>query len=294
MTHLKNSKPFCVLIIFSIFLITLSGCEEVAPFINLKESTKHLKDTSYIISNLPVSKEKNMLLEYVSGVNCVACPAAAKKAQSVIDNKGNRIIVVTHIPDKSLLPRFTDPKNIFTDLTNNKANQLMDFITPPSGLPVGMINRGDFGNGRTIIWQSWDGPIDQELSKSTSINLDLQNSYDIAKNEVIVSVKITYLSNQIDTLQNISVLITENDIKGVQSDLNGINDDYTFNHIMRDFATNALGDPLNTKLQAGRVIERQYRIKMNSKWIVKNCNIVAIVHSRQKKDVYQSTQEKVF
>jgi len=293
MTSLRNIFSLSSFGVVAFLLCTLSSCEEEPPFIDLTDASKPLLDTTYLTTNIPAAQDKNVLLEDISGVNCVNCPDAAVKAEAILADKGSRVTVVTLIPDKSLLPEFTDPKNIFTDLTNNKANQLLNFITPPSGLPAGMVNRGDFGNGRTFPWQTWDGPVNTELAKANSINIELTNAYDAGKNEVIVTIKVTYTENQTDQDQNISLMLTETDITGVQKDRNGTNNNYVFKHILRDFATNALGDPINANLEQGRVIERQYRMALDPSWVAANCEVIGLVHSRTKKDVYQSVHKKI-
>jgi hypothetical protein len=293
MNTFRNHFPTFTFLFSAFILLALGSCEEEPPFISLTDDAKPLTDTNYITSTIPPAQEKKVLIEDISGVNCVNCPAAADKAEAILLAKGSKVTVVTLMPDKSLLPQFTDPKNIFTPLTNNKANQLLNFITPPNGLPAGMINRGDFGNGRTMAWQFWDGPVDTELAKPNNVNIELETDYDATKNTVLVSIRVTYVEDQTDSLQNISLMITETDIKGVQKDLSGTNTDYTFKHIMRDFATNALGDPIKATLVKGRVIERQYLINMDPSWVAANCEIVGLVHSRQGKVVYQSVHKKV-
>lgn len=291
--NLKTQHRILPILLASFTLLILSGCEEEPPFISLKDEAKPLVDTSYVITNLPTAQPKTVLLEDISGVNCVNCPDAAVKAEAILADKGSLVTVVTHIPDKSLLPEFTDPKNIFTDLTNSKVNQLLNFITPPSGLPTGMINRVNTINGRTTPWQTWDGTVASELAKTNTINIDLITDYDATENELRVTVLVTFLDDQTDTTQNITLMITETDIKGVQKDRNGTNTNYTFKHILRDFATNAVGDPIRAKLEKGRVIERKYLIKLDPSWIANNCEVVGLVHSRSLKDVYQSAHKKL-
>ncbi len=233
-------------------IISVSACNEIPPFIDLSEDKKALKDTNYLITTIPAAQDKNVLIEDISGVNCVNCPDAALKAEAIKTQHGKRIIIATLLPSKDLLPQFTDPAGGFTDLANSKINQLLNFITPPSGLPAGMINRGDFGNGRTTAYPTWDGYVTTELAKSTSVNMELGNTYDPTKRELLIDVKVTYTDNQTDTAQNLTVYLVENGIVGVQKTRTGTDNNYEFKHVLRDYATSALGDPLRAKLEKGR------------------------------------------
>lgn len=274
--------------------IAIWGCEEEPPFIDLSEEQRVLRDTTYVTTNIPAAQDKNVLLEDISGVNCVNCPDAAVKAEEIKARLGDgRVIVSTMLPDKNLLPEFTDPKDIFTDLTLNQINQLLNFIGPPSGLPTGMINRGDYGNGITLPFPRWDGHVDDEISLTTDVNIELEQELSSDNQSLFVKIKVTYTDNPKDSLQNISLYLAENNIVGIQKGRSGIIDPYTFQHVVRDFATNAVGDPINAKLEKGRVVEREYKFDLDPTWVPSNLEIIACVHSRQNKYVYQATNLKL-
>lgn len=279
---MKRFKIFAI-----VAALTLMGCEEEPPFIDLTEEQRVLKDTSYILSNVPAAQPKNVLLEDISGVNCVNCPDAAAKAEEIKSKNNGRVIVSTMLPDKELLAEFTNPKGGFTDLTLPKVNELLNFIGRPSALPMGMINRGNFGSGITMALQLWDGPVNNELQKTTSVNVDIEKELSADGKDLFINIKATYTDEQTDQDQNISVYLVENDIVGVQKGRTGTIQDYVFQHVVRDFASNAVGDPINVNLEEGRVIERDYKLALDPTWVTNNCEIIALVHSRTDKYVYQ-------
>lgn len=274
-------------------LVLFSSCEEEPPFIDLTPAQKVLKDTTYVTANIPAQQDKVTLLEDISGVNCVNCPDAAVKADEIKSRTGGKVIVATLIPEKSLLPEFTDPKDVFTDLMQSDVNQLLNFIGPPSGLPTGMINRGDFGNGITLAYPRWDGHVNDEILETTSVNIELDKELSADKSELFIDVKVTFTANQTDSVQNLTIFLVENDITGVQKGRSGIMNNYVFQHVVRDYATNAVGDPLAVKLEQGRVVEREYKLNLNADWVVNNCEIIALVHSGAGKYVYQSASIKL-
>ena len=269
-------------------ILWLSACEEEPPFINLNGNREVLSDTTYIINNLPTAQEKSVLIEDISGVNCVNCPDAAAKAIEIKDNRGKRVIIATLMPEKSLLPQFTDPGSIFTDLQNAGVNQMLNFVGNPSGLPSGMINRKDYGNGINLPYVTWEGSVAKAFQETTDINIDLSLSTNADKTETKLKVIITYLGNQSDTNQNLTLMLLENNILGVQKDRNGTNNNYIFEHVLREYITNPLGAKLIGKLQTGRVFEKEFKIISKPQWVLDNCEIVALVHSANKKEVLQS------
>jgi hypothetical protein len=280
-------------ILLPILSVLFFACEEEPPFIDLSEEQRILSDTSYVTGNIPPAQDKNILIEDISGVNCVNCPDAAIKAEEIKARTNGRVVVSTMLPDSNLLSEFTNPKDIFTDLTLNSINQLLNFIGPPSGLPTGMINRGDFGQGLTIPYPRWDGHVDDELLLTTMVNVELDKELSADKKTLIAKIKITYTDNPTDSLQNITLYLAENDITGVQKGRNGIMNNYVFQHVVRAFATSAVGDPIKVKLEKGRVIEREYQFDIAADWVPDNLEIIGLVHSRQDKYVYQATSLKL-
>lgn len=273
-------------------LMILSSCEEEPPFIDLTDPDKVLRDTTYIITTIPAAQEKVVLVEDISGVNCVNCPDAAVKAEDIKSLHGERVVITTLLPTKDILKEFTDPKNVYTDLTNLKVDQLLKAIGPPSGLPSGMVDRKDFGNGKTLATITWDGHVNTQLQQLNTINIDLENEYVAAKNELIITTKVTYTDNQADSFQSISVMLLESNIIGIQKDRNGVNQNYNFKHVLRDFISRPLGDPITVTLVKGRVVERQYKIAIDPSWNIDNCEIVVCINSSKTQLVYQAARKK--
>lgn len=290
---LKQMKNVFKLNIILVILILFAGCQEEPPFINLSGERIALTDTTFLTTNIPTPQQKNVLIEDISGVNCVNCPDAAIKAIDIKDKKGKRIIIATLLPEKSLFPQFTDPGTIFTDLQNSGVNQMLNFVGTPPGLPSGMINRKDYGNGINLPYVTWDGAVNQALAETTLVNIDLDLKPNADKSETIVSVRITYTGTPADSNQNFTLMLLENDIIGVQKDRNGTNTNYTFEHVLRKYITNALGDPLSEVPISGRVFEKQYKIKTEPFWELDNCEFIALIHSAKNKEVYQSALLKI-
>src|SRR5688572_24500027 len=96
-----RESPFiylCVMKLFRLsllFLIPLTflSCEEEPPFIDFSPPYK-TKDTTYINLTIPPAQNKAVLIEDITGVRCVNCPDAAKKARDIVTAKTEDSVVV--------------------------------------------------------------------------------------------------------------------------------------------------------------------------------------------------------
>ena len=274
-------------------LISFIECEEEPPFIDLTTKTAQLKDTNYLVSPVPAAQSKVVLIEDISGVKCVNCPKAAVKADELIGIHGEKIAVITLMPDSNLLSNFTSTNPGYANLGLNKVNQLLNYLTPPSGMPIGMIDRTDNGNGLMSVYPVWSGDVDIQLAKTTPVNIELASSFDATTRKLLITATITYTQDQLaDSLQRLDIILTESNIVGKQKTPAGDVENYVFKHIARDFATNPTGDALPTNLTAGRRIVREYQLDILPSWNIDECEIVAFVHSVKTKVVLQTQHHK--
>ena len=169
-----NKIALSVLIASSVFI--LASCEEEPPFIDFSAGVV-VQDTSYIY-NTPVTPQlKSMLIEDVTGVRCVNCPDAATKADELKILHGEKLVVVTLMPDKALLANFTDPDPDYAQVSNPQVTQLLNSLNPPSAMPLGMINRTNNGNGLMVVYQRWPGDVQTELNKTNTVNIEIETAF---------------------------------------------------------------------------------------------------------------------
>jgi len=273
-------------------MLCAAGCEEEPPFIDLSKPAQKLQDTNYIVTPIPAAQEKRVLLEDISGVKCVNCPDAATKADELKILHGEKLVVVTLMPDKALLANFTDPDPDYAQVSNPQVTQLLNSLNPPSAMPLGMINRTNNGNGLMVVYQRWPGDVQTELSKTNTVNIDIETSFDNATRKLLVTATITYTETPTDLDQSMSIILTESNIIGKQKKTSGDDYNYEFKHVARNFATNPLGDPLPKNLEKGRQIKRQYAIDVLPNWDIAHCEVVLLVHSSANKVVYHVAEKK--
>jgi len=281
----------------NIFILLLStvlisnACQEEPPFIDMSKKNILLLDTSYYINPIPAAQLKNVLLEDVSGVKCSNCPKAAEKAEDLLNVHQERLAVLTLMPDKNLLAEFTDFAPDYANVSLNKVNQLLNFLTPPGAMPIGMIDRTDHGNGLMSVFPLWADGVNIQMAKTTNVNIELETAFESSLNQLLVTVTTIYTQTPLDTNQNITLVLNESKIIGKQKTPTGDDTYYEFKHIVREYATLPVGDPLPTP-KAGLAVKRQYIFDIPSNWKLANCEVVAFVHSSKSKIVFQAQKKK--
>lgn len=284
---IKSDKTAYILPLF-IFLFLLASCKEKPPFIDFEKSSK-LKDTSYMLSEVPDAQTKNVLLEDFTGVRCPNCPAAQDVAKDLSSTYEGRIITIAIHPLSilsSLTRPFINPPDKHQskyDFRTKAADVIFEHVGILSFLPVGAINRTLF-NGEsniTIPSQKWPAAVNEELTKTTPVNI--QVSAAVVDTSIIATVKITYTQN-ISESHLVSIMLVENGLVDVQEKLDpnaGVIylPEYEHNHILRAPFTKPLGEQITVPLVRGRYIEKSFAIKYNPAWIKNNLKVVAFVNN---------------
>jgi hypothetical protein len=289
-------KKLRILISF-IVLLTLVACEEVPPLINYEES-KSLKDTTYILSTVPVAEPINVLLEDVSGVKCVNCPDAAVIAKSIMDAFPGRVFTTVMHPNLNSLSSFVSPitkagHESLYDFRTNDAKEILELCGIPGALPRGFINRKQFIDqpSRFLGRTDWYVKCEQELDGTTPVNIDLESTFDDAKQEGIAKIKFTYTS-AVNKKQYFSIVLIEDSILDTQEYQDPLtfevkyNNDYVHMHVLRDVVTFAQGDAVAkdtaTSFVPGRVFEKEYKFSMNVSELIKvnpkHAKLLVFVH----------------
>jgi len=269
--YLKLSATF---FIFSFFLF---GCKEVGPNINLSKGSKALADTTYIESPVQVAEMKRVLMEEFTGVQCVNCPAGHVIIETLKNNFGEQLVAVGYHTD------FLGQPYAFSteDFRTTQATEVQNYLVFDGYKPAAAIDRVAFdGNQTSLLYprNSWNNRVQQQLTKTAPLNIELSNTYDAATKKLTIAVELHYTQNVADA-QKITLLLTESGMQQPQLNIGNVIDTiYTHKDVERVFLTNVLGDELNTTTEAGRVVRRIYETTLGANWKPENIHAVAFVH----------------
>lgn len=278
---------------FIAFMFYMTSCREVGPDIVLKNNNKLLSDTTYIESPVEVPEKKRVIIEEFTGVRCPNCPQGHEIIASILTANPNRVFAVSMHPINSLGAPYSFS---IQDFRHTKAQNMFDYLGQIGLEPAAGVDRVLFsGEGNVLLEKSkWNAKVAEQLAKNTPLNIYLTTKYDSISHEAIIVVELHY-TQTISEQNRLTIALIESDI--VTAQLNGavIDTFYSHKHIMRDFLTATLGDPINESLIAGRVIRKAYRQTLDSLWIPENVKAVAYVHRFEaNKDVYQVAEAAIF
>lgn len=289
---------------------TLAGCTEKPPYINY-DPPKTTIDTTYVNATPSDAQTKQVLLEDVTGVQCVNCPDAAAIAKALTAaNPGKINVIAVHA--LNLLDNFTKPvnkeghKSKQDFRTQAAADICVNILGVPNSLPKGGIDRVKFSDKTDLLIDrtDWTSKVNAQLAVSTPVNITLA-SVPGAAGEILIDATIEYTQALPDT-NYLTLVIVEDSIIDVQEYIDytqpipspEFNDNYLHMHVMRAVMTASTGDLINkpdAPLVAGRVFRKRYKYTItNSEWVRKNLHVIGFVHRNgAQKTVLQSNHTEV-
>lgn len=270
------------------FALSFISCEEEPPT-GLKFKERPLLDTTYL-GSAPAPQTKQILLIDVTGVRCNNCPRAAEKAIALEEANPGRIQIMAIYPNYKPLSNPWDGQDT---LVIKDADDLVGTLGAVTNLPSGIIDNINYNGKYFIDENSWSIVIDQQKAKTTPINIDLKASWLPDEDKCRVEIKaIANTDIPATTKLNWVIAIMEDDMVGWQSTPTGVEENYTFKHVMRKLVTSSYGDPLTQGMQAGFTTEKHYYIPRVAKWKANKLSCLVWVFNVDTKEVLQVNKVK--
>jgi Outer membrane protein Omp28 len=281
-----------------------TGCKEIGPSVNLTPVSKGNYDSVYTLTGTEIASlspdPHNVLVEEFTGQNCNNCPAA----HSIIDNnvtanpgRVNAIGLYPYGPPQAIPP--TGAVYDFRDsICTNIGSVIYGGIL---GLPSGGVDRTPIAGSISLFSNSWSDAITTQKGLVDSVNMTLKSSFDTATKTATIVVKVTYLQS-VSTKQNLTVVLTEDDMVDLQEFPGGVHEGYVFTDVFRDMISlspsgSPILDSFATKTK-GMTLQRTFAYKLRTKTpaiVPANCHVVAFVNSVNGTDqrVWQSVKTKL-
>jgi hypothetical protein len=285
---------FQAILIFSAALLFQACTDEEPAPINFRKADKPLLDTTYMAA-APAPESKHVILIDITGVRCNNCPQAADKAKAIEASRSGRVhIVAAYVRS---MPNLTAPWAGNDTLTTVAADQMIGATgVSINSLPNGMVDQAVFGSSRVLGVNEWEARVNERLALTTPLNIALSSTWDNAKGEALITLRLHYTADQGAGNQRFTIALTEDGIIGKQSDRDtsgGIRYFYTHNRVLRTTITAASGELLNASLVAGRVFEKQYRYKPANGFKPENMRVVAFVQQDDDKTIIHGKEAKL-
>lgn len=211
-----------------------------------------------IVSTSPTNK--NIVLEELTGIQCVNCPDGHKIAQQIYDNNPGRVVLLNNHTGGYAMPFPGEP-----DFRVPFANYLKNLFTV-GGYPIGAINRTDFGAGVMHYRSDWVANASTILAQPAVVNIgaNARVSIGATHDTLIVDVEAYYTSAGPGSSNKMHVIISQNNIPGPQAGgpvynpsqmlPNGL---YNHTHMVRHNITPFGGDDINN-ISANSLYSNQY------------------------------------
>jgi hypothetical protein len=278
-------------------LVGIVACEEQPKGVRFFDPEKPLLDTTYMASSTPVAQDKNVLLFDVTGVRCNNCPEAAALARKIADTlHPGRVVVVALYPTS--LPSLTYPwDGGFDTMANADAEALTGNLGAIPNLPIGCVDQIKISGSYYLDRATWNGHVNNQLLKTSPLNIDLHTEWITSENKGRVEAKVTYTTAVTGAKHLIYIAVLQSDVVSKQSDKNvkpsGVDEDYVHNHALRKLFTSTTGDTLNAELSAGRVFEKHYYVSPRYNWDPSHMEVVVWVMDAATKEVLHVAKEEL-
>jgi len=281
-----------------------TGCKEVGPSVNLTPESKGNYDSVYTLTGTEIASlspdPHNVLVEEFSGQKCNNCPAAHTVVDNNILANPGRVNAIVLYP--TVQPQAIPPDGAIYDFRDSICEEIGDKIyNGILGLPSGGIDRTPVAGAISLYSNSWSDAITKQKGLIDSVNMTLKSSFDTATMTATIVVKVTYLQS-VSTKQNLTVVLTEDEMVDKQEFPGGVHDGYVFTDVFRDMISphphgGPIMDTIATKTK-GMTLQRTFSYKLRTKTpaiVPANCHVVAFVNSVNGTDqrVWQSVKTKL-
>lgn len=263
--------------------ISLAGCKEENNLINFSPTPpKSSEDSTYVMQTVPPAQSRNILIEDMTGDQCVNCPNAALTGEYLKDSFPGRIFIIAEHTG-SLADPYKQEKHNFHCAD---ADRMLSFLGTPTGYPQGIVDRQIFpGKGLQVQYSDWPGLVHTEIDSATPVNITFnKKSYNASTGKMNVTVQSVFTQAHQGTFY-LTVALLESGMIDLQKSPyattpGGVDSNYTFNNVLRQTVTAYNGVQLGSNPEKGRTYVTNLSATLNPAWVADSCSIVAFVHYR--------------
>lgn len=281
------------------------SCKEVPVLI--AKDVPGQEDTTYVVSNIETPQDKKYLIEELSGVKCVNCPAGILKLNDMSTNGefANKLTIVSiHVGTFTDVIKDKPGYNSKQDFVVNGSSQLLEIVLGGEpGKPCASFDRLKISNQYNLLlpnYPQWSSYMSSARDSSTTspVNIHIETAEGKTQDEFDIKVKLHYTEN-LTAKQSLNIYLVENNMRdAMQYAGERIDTNYIFNHVLRKYITPPTGKRIlsDVAVEKGRVYELRTKLtidrndKAQSFWNPENMEVVVFVSSADEnsKRVYQS------
>lgn len=259
-----------------IIIVLIIGCTEIPPTLNRP-------------IDIPTETDRKVLVEEYTGVRCGNCPAGTALLQSLKEDLGNKLVVVSFHAGFFAKPYPSSTQ----DFKTTETEALQSLLGEPLGYPAATINRKIFDNdaSRILNASDWAIRIQQELEVSSPFMIENNFQFNQSMNQVDIQVKATLLQ---DLSQDafLSVFLVEDNIVNAQATPDNIQEDYLHRHILRKIISPLIGQPVNLNSN-GESASYSFNVQLDPLWKPQDLSIISFLHENGEQLQVFQVEEKL-
>lgn len=209
-----------------------------------------------------IEPERKVLLEEFTGQTCTNCPDAHRVIQSLEEQYGEDLIVVSiHAGNFGIASPYGLMQKEGDDYANRWGIETY---------PAGVVDR----QGGKLNYEDFATAVRAEIGKSTSLEMELeaQLSEDGKNIEIF-----TTMISPVDLQGSLQVWVIESGIVAVQIDNGKIIQDYVHNNVFRACVNGLWGESI--PIEKNIAYYPSYSIAIDDSWVVENLSIVAFYYN---------------
>lgn len=228
-----------------------------------------------------------VLLEDYTGVRCNNCPEAGALAlQLQQQNEGHLVVLGVH-PRGAL----QNPAGGFPDFRTDDGNEWNNFFNI-AAYPSGLVNR----NG--VLGQAeWTAAVNNAIGNDAPVRLIIKTEYNDATRELKLSIHSKFLQNVESSDVRLTVCMMEDNIIGLQTTPDGVDENYLHRHVFRGTADGQTwGRVLNAEAEsitAGKNFITNMKFTVSDDYNADEFYIVAFISDNSTKQVLMTAEKKI-
>jgi len=283
-------------------LLSLGSCKE-QPVI-LSHGAKGV-DSTYV-GAVETPQAKTVLATELTGVTCPNCPEGAEFLESLNQQHGGNLIVVSLHAGTLTTPIDKPEAHSQYDFRTEDGNAILDqiFGGDPNSKPSVAFNRLPIGNNQSASKYfidsyilNWEPKLSDAFAQepTVKVNVTVSSEYNSSTGKYDIQAKVAY-NQSVSGKQRLNLYLLQDSIIDVQQTSNPsetYNDHYVFMNVFRKAITGISGQPILDSLttkEAGRVYIFNTSVvlnpEINQDWVAKNMHVVAFVSEKATDDIH--------
>ena len=181
---------------------------------------------------------KHAVLEDYTGVRCGFCPDGHARAQALIDQYGDNVVVLGVNAGS-----YAAPSSGWANFTTPYGPAFIS-LAKPSGYPNGSVNRVKYApagtSGTSMSRGAWKSAAEAVMTENSPVNIGAKATFNSSTRELTIKVDAYYTADG-NGANKLNIALLQS---GMVANQSGGGQNYVHKHVLRDLITGQWGDDI--------------------------------------------------